>query len=123
MKERRSYWSAVRHEVERLKIEPFLNAVTELARDAFGPSATAMPHLRGRGAGRHLVIIVDAARPEAVAGYEAFVPLERQFWTAYGTLARPAAPVAVAVRPARGWLRSEGKAPLFTQFGSAGIIS
>lgn len=123
LKEKRGYWSEVRREVDRLKLEPFLNAVTQLAQFAFGPSATAMPHLRGRGARRHMIIIVDAAHPEAIAGYAAFEPLEQQFWTAFGTIAKPAAAVAVAVRPARGWLRSEGKAPLFTQFGSGGLVS
>ncbi|MHB1223890.1 MAG: hypothetical protein ACYC2G_07585 [Gemmatimonadaceae bacterium] len=123
LKERRGYWAEVRREVDRLKLEPFLDVVTRLAQFSFGPSATAMPHLRGRGSRRHMIIIVDAAHPEAITSYDAFEPLERQFWTAYGTIAKPAAAVAVAVRPARGWMRSEGKAPLFTQFGSAGLIS
>lgn len=123
LKERRDYWSTVRREVERLKLEPFLQAVTELAGAIFGPAATVMPHLRGRDAGRQVIFVVDAAHPETIAGYDSFLPLAQQFWTAYGTIARPRATVAVVVRPARGWLPSEAKAPLFTQFGSAGIVS
>src|SRR5690606_29950597 len=110
-------------EVERLKLEGFLESITELARLSFGPSATVMPHLRGKGTRSRLIVIVDAAHPEAGTSYADFLPMERQFWTAYGTIARPPAAVAVAVRPARGWLASEGKAPLFTQFGGGGLIS
>lgn len=120
---RRDYWSTVRREVERLKLEPYLNRLTELAQLSFGPAATVMPHLRGRGARRRIVMVVDAAHPEAATAYQAFLPLEQRFWTALGTIAGPGTTVAVAVRPARGWLRNEGRPPFFTQFGSAGTIS
>ena len=121
--DKRQYWSGVRREIERYKLEPFLQLLTRLAQVVFGPSATVMPHLRGRQRQRHVAFIVDAAHPEALASYEEFLPLEKQFWTAYGTLPKPAAPFLVAIRPARGWVRNEALAPIYTEFGNAELLS
>ena len=37
----------------------------------------------------------------------------KAFWTAYAHVPKPDVPFAVAIRPARGWCRSEALAPLF----------
>jgi len=57
--------------------------------------------------------VVDAADPQAGIDYTQFLPREGAFWTAYMQLPKPAARFAVAIRPARGWCRSEALAPLF----------
>ena len=121
--EKRQYWSGVRREMERYKLDPFMQLLTQLAQVVFGPSASVMPHLRGRQRQRHLAFVVDAAHPEALSSYEDFLPLEKQFWTAYGTLPKPAAPFLVAIRPARGWVRNEALAPIYTEFGNAELLS
>lgn len=121
LRQRREYWTEVRHEVERLKLEGLLEQLGQLARICFGESATVMPHLRGRGGRRHVVFVVDAARPQAIADFESFRALEQHFWTAYATLAPATARFVVAVRPARGWLRNEDPPPIFTAFGGGWV--
>jgi hypothetical protein len=99
--------------VARHRLEPFQRALTGLAMAAFGPEASVVAHLRQSGHTRRLTFVVDAASPEAGLDYEAFLPLERAFWTAYAHMPKPDVPMVVAVRPARGWCRAEALAPFF----------
>jgi len=114
--EQRAQWAEVRRWVARAEVEPFRELLERLAQVAFGPAATVMPHLRRSRGRKYLAFVVDAACPEAGTNYADFLPLERAFWTAYATVPKPAASFMVAVRPARGWCRSEALMPLFTQF-------
>lgn len=85
-----------------------------LAGSIFGPDATVVPHLRRVGNRRRLTFVVDAADPTAMVSYADFLPRERAFWAAYATIEKPNEPFAVAIRPSRGWSRTEALAPLFT---------
>lgn len=121
--EQRRQWADVRRAVARAELEPFRELVQRLAQVAFGPAATVMPHLRRSRGRQYLVFVVDAACPEATTNYADFLPMERAFWTAYATVPKPTSAFVVAVRPARGWCRSEALMPLFTQFGAADIVT
>ncbi|HEU4631519.1 MAG TPA: hypothetical protein VFS08_17325 [Gemmatimonadaceae bacterium] len=114
--EQRARWAEVRRWMRQHDLDPFRDLLERLARAAFGPAATVMPHLRRSRGQRYLIFVVDAACPEAATNYAGFLPLERAFWTAYATIPKPVAAFVVAVRPARGWCRSEALMPLFTQF-------
>jgi len=70
-------------------------------------------HLRADGRKQLLTFVVDAADPQAGLDYSQFLPREHSFWTAYAQLPKPNVPFAVAIRPARGWCRSEALAPFF----------
>jgi hypothetical protein len=122
--EQRRQWAEVRRWVKRHDLEPFRELLERLAQVAFGPAATVMPHLR-RSRGRdYLVLVVDAACPEAGTNYADFLPLERAFWTAYATIPKPAnTAFVVAVRPARGWCRSEALMPLFAQITAPDVVA
>lgn len=99
--------------VVRHRLEPFHQALGGLAIAVFGPEATVVPHLRQSGRTRRLVFVVDAASPEASLDYAAFLPMEQAFWTAYAHVPKPDVPLGVAIRPARGWCRTEALAPFF----------
>ena len=99
--------------VVRHRLQPFQRALSGLAIAAFGADATVVAHLRQSGRTRRLTFVVDAASPEAGRDYAAFLPLERAFWTAYAHMPKPDVPMAVAIRPARGWCRAEALAPFF----------
>jgi hypothetical protein len=115
--EQRERWAEVRRWMRSHDLEPFHELLERLAQAAFGPASTVMPHVRRSRGQRYLVFVVDAACPEAATNYEGFLPLERAFWTAYATIPKPAAAsFVVAVRPARGWCRSEALMPIFTPF-------
>jgi hypothetical protein len=114
--EQREQWSEVSRWLRKHDLVEFRDLLERLAQAAFGEGATVMPHLRRSRGQRYLVFVVDAASPEACTDYEEFLPLERAFWTAYATLPKPSAPFVVAIRPARGWWRSEALMPLFAQF-------
>lgn len=104
----------------RYRLEPFHRAVSGLAIAVFGPEATVVPHLRTVSGRRRLTFVVDAADPAAGVDYEAFLPRERAFWTAYAHVSKPDVPLVVAVRPARGWCRVEALAPMFAFMPMAG---
>ena len=99
--------------VARHRLQPYQRALTGIAVAAFGAGATVVAHLRQSGRTRRLTFVVDAASPEAGLDYEAFLPLERAFWTAYAHMPKPDVPMVVAIRPARGWCRAEALAPFF----------
>lgn len=99
--------------VARHRLEPFQRAVAGLAVAVFGADATVVAHLRADGRKQRLTFIVDAADPRATIDYAQFLPREREFWTGYTQLVKPDIAFAVAIRPARGWCRSEALAPLF----------
>ncbi len=99
--------------VARHRLEPFVRAIGGLAESVFGPDATVMPHLRADGRKQRLTFIVDAADLRAGVDYSEFLPKERAFWTAYAQIPKPDVPFAVAIRPARGWCRTEALAPFF----------
>jgi hypothetical protein len=122
--EQRRRWAEVRRWMRSHDLEPFLELLERLAKVAFGPASTVMPHVRRSRGQRYLVFVVDAACPEAATNYEGFLPLERAFWTAYATVPKPpGASFVVAIRPARGWCRSEALMPLFTHFAAPEQIS
>ena len=117
--EQRERWAEVRRWMRRHDLEPFRELLEQLARVAFGAASTVVPHVRRSRGRRYLIFVVDAACPEATTNYEGFLPLEQAFWTAYATVPKPAAAsFVVAVRPARGWCRSEALMPLFTHFAA-----
>ena len=99
--------------VARHRLEPFHQSLAGLAAAVFGAEATVVAHLRADGSRQRLTFVVDAADPQAGVDYAQFLPRERSFWTAYAQLPKPNVPFAVAIRPARGWCRSEALAPLF----------
>ncbi|GJG87753.1 hypothetical protein tb265_29340 [Gemmatimonadetes bacterium T265] len=99
--------------VARYRLEPFHRALSGLAVAVFGADATVVAHLRADGRKQRLTFVVDAADPQAGLDYAQFLPREHAFWTAYTQLAKPAVPFAVAIRPARGWCRTEALAPFF----------
>ena len=99
--------------VARHRLEAFERALGGLAVAVFGDEATVVPHLRASGKRQQLVFVVDAADPSANVDYAAFLPREQTFWTAYAHVPKPDVPFTVAIRPARGWCRSEALAPLF----------
>ncbi len=99
--------------VSRHRLEPFARALSGLAVSVFGAEATVVPHLRTNGRRQQLTFVVDAADPSANVDYGAFMPREQTFWTAYAHLPKPDVPFSVAIRPARGWCRSEALAPFF----------
>ncbi len=104
--------AAAQH-VARHRLEPFQRALAGLAVSVFGAEATVVAHLRADGRRQRLTFVVDAADPHATVDYAQFLPREQAFWTAYAQLQKPDLPFAVAIRPARGWCRSEALAPLF----------
>lgn len=114
--EQREQWSLVSGWLRRHGLVEFRDLLERLAQATFGEEATVMPHLRRSHGRQYLVFVVDAASPEACANYDDFLPLERAFWTAYGTIPKPPSAFVVAIRPARGWWRSEALMPLFAQF-------
>lgn len=99
--------------VARHRLEPFHEALAGLAVAVFGPDATAVPHLRREGTRRRLTFVIDAADPSASVDYAQFLPRERSFWTAYAHVPKPNVPFTVAIRPSRGWCRTEALAPFF----------
>lgn len=99
--------------VARHRLEGFHRALIALAGTVFGPEASVVAHLRTEGRQRRLVFVVDAADPSALVDYAGFLPREQAFWTAYAHVPKPDLPFGVAVRPARGWCRTEALAPLF----------
>ncbi|HEY0780202.1 MAG TPA: hypothetical protein VGD56_19710 [Gemmatirosa sp.] len=99
--------------VARYRLDPFQRALAGLAVAVFGADATVVAHLRADGRKQRLTFVVDAADPQATLDYARFLPREQSFWTAYAQLPKPDVPFAVAIRPARGWCRSEALAPLF----------
>jgi hypothetical protein len=106
--------------VARHRLEPFYRALGGLAIAVFGPEATVVPHLRRDGRSKRLVFVVDAASPEATVDYASFLPLEQAFWTAYAHVPKPDLPLGVAIRPARGWCRTEALAPFFVHLPTPG---
>ena len=106
--------------VARHRLEAFERALGGLAVAVFGSEATVVPHLRANGNRQHLVFVVDAADPSANVDYAAFLPREQTFWTAYAHVPKPDVPFAVAIRPARGWCRTEALAPFFAFLPTAG---
>jgi hypothetical protein len=99
--------------VARHRLEAFEKALYGLAVAVFGAEASVVAHLRTTGGRQQLTFVVDAADPTASVDYAAFLPREEAFWTAYAHVPKPDVPFAVAIRPARGWCRSEALAPLF----------
>jgi len=99
--------------VARHRLEAFERALGGLAVSVFGEEATVVPHLRRNGKRQQLTFVVDAADPSATVDYSAFLPREQTFWTAYAHVPKPDVPFTVAIRPARGWCRTEALAPLF----------
>ena len=99
--------------IARHRLEPFHRALFGLAVAVFGPDATFVPHIRTVAGKKRLTFVVDAADASASIDYEAFLPRERAFWTAYAHVPKPELPFLVAVRPARGWCRIEALAPMF----------
>ena len=87
--------------------------LAHLAHTVFGPRATVVAHIRRHGGQEYLAFVVDAADPSAAVRYDLFMPRERTFWSLFAALPKPAAPIAVAVRPARGWCRVEALAAMF----------
>ena len=112
--DQRRQWAHVRRWMARHDLEEFRDLVERLAQAAFGEAATVMPHLRRSRGRQYLVLVVDAACPEAGTNYGAFLPMEQAFWTAYASLPKPPSPFVVAVRPARGWCRAEALMPVYT---------
>lgn len=100
--------------VARHRLDAFQRALAGLAVSVFGAEATVVAHLRAEGRKQRLTFVVDAADPQASIDYARFLPREHAFWTAYARLPKPEVPLAVAIRPARGWCRSEALAPFFT---------
>ena len=88
--------------------------LAQLAHTVFGPRATVVAHIRRHGGQDYLAYVVDAADPSAAVRYDAFMPRERTFWSLFAALPKPDAPIAVAVRPARGWCRVEAIATMFS---------
>jgi hypothetical protein len=99
--------------IARHRLEPFHRAVFGLAVAVFGADATVVPHFRTVHGKKRLTFVVDAADPTATLDYSAFLPREHAFWTAYAHVPKPDLPMLVAVRPARGWCRTEALAPFF----------
>ena len=99
--------------VARHRLEPFERALGGLAVAVFGAEATVVPHLRANGKREQLVFVVDAADPSANVDYSTFLAREQTFWTAYAHVPKPGVPFTVAIRPARGWCRTEALAPFF----------
>jgi hypothetical protein len=100
--------------MSRHRLEDLHRVLQLIAMAVFGAEATVVPHLRGVGVERRLTFVVDAADPSATVRYVDFLPRERAFWAAYAAVEKPNVPFAVAIRPARGWSRTEALAPLFT---------
>ena len=121
--DQRRQWAEVRRWVARHELEPFRDLVEQLAQAAFGSAATVMPHLRRSRGRQYLVMVVDAACPEAGTNYGGFLPMEQAFWTAYATIPKPTAPFVVAVRPARGWCRAEALMPLYTTLQTPELLA
>ena len=99
--------------VARHRLENFERSLYGLAVSVFGQEASVVAHLRRSHGRPQLTFVIDAADPSAGVNYAAFLPREEAFWTAYAHVAKPDVPFAVAIRPARGWCRSEALAPLF----------
>lgn len=106
--------------VGRHRMEPFVRALEALAVAVFGGEATVVPHLRTVNRKQRLTLVIDAADGQAGLDYSAFLPREQAFWTAYAHLAKPDVPFLVAIRPARGWCRSEALAPFFVHLPVGG---
>ena len=107
--------AAVKRAITRQRLEEFHKVIGALAVAVFGEQATVVAHLRVSSGREWLTFVVDAADPTSVVQYDAFLPRERAFWTAYAQVVKPVgAQFMVAVRPARGWCRVEALAPLFS---------
>jgi hypothetical protein len=116
--------AAVTRAVARQRLEDFQETLSALAIAVFGEQATVVAHLRRATDREWLTFVVDAADPSAALQYEAFIPRERAFWTAYAQLAKPPnAQFVVAIRPARGWCRGEALAPIFSILQPPGGIA
>jgi hypothetical protein len=115
---------AVQRAITRQRLEEFHETLGGLAIAVFGEQATVVPHLRMSSGRQWLTFVVDAADPASVLQYDAFLPRERAFWTAYAQLAKPAgSQFMVAIRPARGWCRAEALAPLFSLIQAPGVVT
>lgn len=99
--------------VARHRLGDFERTLYGLAVSVFGEEASVVAHLRQSHGKPQLTFVVDAADPTAGVDYAAFLPREEAFWTAYAHVPKPSMPFAVAIRPARGWCRTEALAPLF----------
>ncbi len=109
--------------VARHRLEAFQRALGGLALAVFGPEATVVPHLRSMGRARRLIFVVDAADAQAGVDYAAFLPREQAFWTAYAHVPKPDLPFMVAIRPARGWCRTEALAPFFVHLPTSDDVT
>ena len=106
--------AAVTRYMVRHQMDGFHQMLSALAAAVFGPQSTVVPHLRTVSGRKRLTFVVDAADPTACVDYAEFLPREKAFWGMYSQLPKPSdVPFLVAVRPARGWCRSEALAPLF----------
>jgi hypothetical protein len=106
--------AAVGRHLARHHLSEFGDALASLAVAVFGPQATVVAHLRRIRDADRLTFVVDAATPSATVDYASFLPYEQAFWTAYAQLPKPPEErFIVAIRPARGWSRSEALAPFF----------
>lgn len=116
--------AAVTRSIARQRLEEFHQTLSGLAVAVFGEQATVVAHLRTTSGREWLTFVVDAADPTSIVEYEAFLPRERAFWTAYSQLVKPpGSQFVVAVRPARGWCRAEALAPLFCIIPAADIVT
>ena len=100
--------------IARHHLEELHRVLRLVAGSIFGPDATVVPHLRHSGNWRRLTFVVDAADPTAMVCYADFLPREQAFWAAYADIEKPNERFTVAIRPFRGWSRTEALAPLFT---------
>jgi hypothetical protein len=107
--------AAVKRAITHQRLDEFHKVLGAVAVAVFGEQATVVAHLRVSSGREWLTFVVDAADPTSVVQYDAFLPRERAFWTAYAQVVKPVgAQFMVAVRPARGWCRVEALAPLFS---------
>jgi hypothetical protein len=107
--------TALQKFVDRHDLEMFGQVLAQMAHTVFGPRASVVAHLRRHEDQEYLAYVVDAADPTAAVRYDAFLPRERTFWSLFSAMPKPQAPIAVAVRPARGWCRVEALAPVFKE--------
>ena len=105
--------TALRKFIDKHELSAFGLVLAQLAHNVFGPRATVVAHIRRHEGQEYLAYVVDAADPSAAVRYDAFMPRERTFWSLFAAMPKPQAPIAVAVRPARGWCRVEALAALF----------
>lgn len=116
--------AAVKRVIGKYRLEDFQKTLGGLAIAVFGEQATVVAHLRVSAGREWLTFVVDAADPTSVLQYDAFLPRERAFWTAYAQVVKPAGvQFVVAVRPARGWCRVEALSPLFSMLQPADVVT